>query len=186
MRGDGTPAAGETVLIQRRSGSSWLTIGQATVEADGTWALSIAWRATAEIRAQAGGRTSPSTTVACIPVLTVKPTLTKVAAGSAMYVRGSVSVGSPVWVLVERKDSRGRWRRVTSVRANVGPRGGWKAKVRFATTGRYRLTPKAGTPGANTVAQARTVRVVRSATPRKAAAKKATAKSAHGGFAAGV
>jgi N-acetylmuramoyl-L-alanine amidase len=184
LRGDGTPAAGEAVLVQRRSGSTWLTIGQATAGADGSWALSIAWHATAQIRAQAGGMSSAPATVACVPVLTVRPTVTKVTAGAKVSVRGTVTPGAPVYVLVERKDARGRWRRVTSVRATVRS-GSWSAKARLATAGTYRLTAKAGVPGANAVARPRTVRAVRSAKARKAAAKKPPATT-HGGFAARV
>jgi hypothetical protein len=167
VRGDGAVAAGQAVIVQRRSGSAWLTLGQTTADGTGAWALSIAWQKTAEIRAQADGTSSPSTVVSCLPTLTVKPTTRRVAAGRSVRVRGTVLPAVPVYVLVERKASNGRWRRVTSVRAKV--RGtAYDTSVRLATAGTYRLTVKAGSPGANAVAKPRTVKVVGRAKARKA------------------
>jgi hypothetical protein len=173
LRGDGTPAAGEPVVVQRRAGTGWTTLGQATPDATGAWELSLAWRATAEVRAVAGGVSSPSTTIACRPTLTRGRVTRQVAAGGKVRVGGDVKPAVAVYVLVERRQN-GRWRRANVVRAKVRS-GRYDAAVRFATPGTYRLTVKAGTPGANAIARRASVKVVRRSAGRASSKKSSTA-----------
>jgi len=67
-------------------------------------------------------------------------------------------LGRCVQYLVERKDSRGRWQRVTTVRAKV-VRGRFSVSPRLKTAGLYRLTPWTG----KTKAPVLYVRAVRAA-----------------------
>jgi hypothetical protein len=67
-----------------------------------------------------------------------------------------------VRVLVERKDRRGRWRRVTEVRAKVRKQR-FSASLRLRQAGLYRLTARTGTAARPVAAPALYVRAVRRA-----------------------
>src|SRR4051794_7901193 len=157
--GDGRPAAGQAVLVQRRVGGRWATIAQMTADTTGGWQLSVPWRATADVRAQAGRLSSPATRVLCRPSVVRGRIVRRVSAGGAVRVRGTVQPSVRVYVLVERQGADGRWRRAGVHRASVRA-GRFDAAVRLNRTGIYRLTVKAGTPAADGAARPARVVVV--------------------------
>jgi hypothetical protein len=110
------------------------------------------------MRAQIQGAVSPSTVVEVIPIIAASTRAKHVKAGAAAALSGSVQPSQSVYVLVERKDSRGRWQRVTTVRAKV-VRGRFSVSPRLKTAGLYRLTPWTG----KTKAPVLYVRAVRAA-----------------------
>jgi hypothetical protein len=92
-----------------------------------------------------------------VPTVSSTAIPARVSTGSRVSVRGTVHPAVPVWVLVERKVN-GRWTRVTSVSAKVSG-SSYSASVRLSKAGTYRLTAKAGKPGASAAAKARTIKV---------------------------
>jgi hypothetical protein len=65
-----------------------------------------------------------------------------------------------VRVLVERKDSRGRWRRVSESRVKVSKQS-FTAHLSLKSAGLYRLTPRTGSTASPVAAPALYVRAVR-------------------------
>ena len=141
---DGTPAANVRVALQKvgKSGS-WVTVVRTTSGRDGGWSARYRWIRTGRMRAQIQGAVSPSTVVEVIPIIAATTRAKHVRAGAAAALSGSVQPSQSVYVLVERKDSRGRWQRVTTVRAKV-VRGRFSVSPRLKTAGLYRLTPWTG------------------------------------------
>ncbi|HSD80268.1 MAG TPA: peptidoglycan recognition protein, partial [Solirubrobacteraceae bacterium] len=160
LRADGSPGAGEPVVVQKRGRTRWVTMARTTADGSGAWSASVVWRATGDVRVQAAGTTSPAARVTCLPVVDVRRAARRVRAGGAVRLRGAVHPIVPVAVLVERQGRDGRWRRSTAVRARVRGRR-YAAAVRLRKPGLYRLTPKAGTPAANGAATPQYVRAVR-------------------------
>jgi hypothetical protein len=162
---DGTPAANVNVSIQKvgKSGT-WVTVEHATTGRDGGWSARYRWIRTGRIRARIDGAVSPSTVIPVIPLIQATSQAKHVRAGTVAALSGSVQPSQSVFVLVERKDNRGRWRRVGTVRARV-KRGRFSVRPRLKTAGLYRLTPWTGKTRAPVIY----VRAVRGATGGTAA-----------------
>ncbi len=142
--GDGTPAAGIDVSLQRGdAGGDWTTVAHATTAADGTWSARVPWRRGGRVRARVGATVSPSTAVGVIALLEARTLTTRVRAGASATLTGSVRPSSPVRVLVEQRDRRGRWRRVREITLKVRHQR-FTAHVRLPSAGLYRLTPRIG------------------------------------------
>jgi hypothetical protein len=141
---DGTPMASAKVALQKvgKSGT-WVTVARATTGRDGAWSARYRWIRTGRMRAQVAGAISPSTVVQIVPIIQASTRVKHVAAGGVVALSGSVKPSQSVSVLVERKDSRGRWQRVTTVRAKV-VRGRFSVNPRLKSAGLYRLTPWTG------------------------------------------
>jgi hypothetical protein len=141
---DGTPGTGLKVSLQKiGTKGTWVTIEHATTAQDGSWSARHRWVRTGRVRASIAGAVSPSTVVGVVPLLQARSRTKRVKAGGIVAVSGSVQPSSAVHVLVERKDSRGRWRRVSDVRVKV-QRGRFSANLRLKTAGLYRLTTRTG------------------------------------------
>jgi hypothetical protein len=142
--GDGTPASGLRVSIQKIGKSAtWVTVERATTDADGSWSARYRWVRTGRVRARVDGATSPSTVVQVVPLLQARSLTRRVQAGGVIAVSGSVQPSSAVRVLVERKDRRGRYRRVADVGVRVR-RGRFSKSLRLRRAGLYRLTTRTG------------------------------------------
>ena len=156
---DGTPAAGQRVSLQKvgKSGT-WVTIEHATTGSDGGWSARYRWVRTGRVRARIEGAVSPSavsrSSRCCRPGRGRRASR----AGGLVAVSGTVQPSSAVDVLVERKDRRGRYQRVTDVRVRVR-RGRFSATSACGARACTGLTTRTGP-----VARARVfVRAVRSA-----------------------
>jgi hypothetical protein len=166
-RGDGSPVAGQRVLVQKQGKSGWVTVGRTQTGADGDWTAAIAWRAAGKVRARAAvtGTAAEATEgvqVGCTPVLAAKAKTTRVKAGQALTVSGTVRPLAPVIVTVEKQGSDGKWRTVRT--QTVKPRrAAFTASVPLSRPGLYRLTPRTGTGSAKASAAALYVRAVRKA-----------------------
>jgi len=141
---DGTPMANVKVALQKvgKTGT-WVTVARATTGSDGAWSVRHRWIRTGRIRARIDTAVSPSTVVPVIPILRASSRAKRVQAGGAVALSGSVQPSQSVFVLVERKDSRGRWRRIGTVRARVRS-GRFSVSPRLKSAGLYRLTPWTG------------------------------------------
>jgi N-acetylmuramoyl-L-alanine amidase len=157
---DGTPMANAKVALQKvgKTGT-WVTVQRTTTGRDGSWSARYRWIRAGRIRARIDAAVSPSTVVQMIPILQASSRTKHVRAGGVVAVSGSVQPSQAVSVLVERKDSRGRWQRVTTSRATVR-RGRFTATSRLKSAGLYRLTPWTGSIKAPVIY----VRAVRGAT----------------------
>jgi hypothetical protein len=164
MRPDGTPAAFETVDVQRRESGAWVTVARTTAAADGTWAAGRTWRRGGRVRALAAGATSRATRVRVIPRVVVRsgPARKRVLPGATVHLRGRVRPAVGVRVLVEVRGPDGQYRFVREVGVRR-KRFKWSAAVKLGGPGRYRLTAHTKSTRARGVAEPVFVRVVRSA-----------------------
>jgi hypothetical protein len=166
-RGDGSPVAGQRVLVQKQGTSGWVTVARTETGADGRWTAVVAWRAAGRVRARAAvtGSVAAATEgaqVGCTPVLAAKAKTTRVKAGKSLTVSGTVRPLAPVIVTVEKQGSDGKWRTVRT--QTVKPRRAqFTASVPLSRPGLYRLTPRTGTGTAKAAAAALYVRAVRKA-----------------------
>jgi 5-hydroxyisourate hydrolase-like protein (transthyretin family) len=163
VNGDGSPAAALKVSLQKvgRSGT-WVTVEHATTASDGSWSVRYPWIRTGRVRARVDAVVSPSVVIEVVPLLQASSKATRVRAGGVVALSGSVRPAAAVRVLVERKDRRGRWRRVTEVRAKVRKQR-FSASLRLRQAGLYRLTARTGTAARPVAAPALYVRAVRRA-----------------------
>jgi hypothetical protein len=163
INGDGSPAGGLKVSLQKVGKTGvWVTVARTTTAADGSWSTPYRWVRTGRIRASVDGAISPSTVVEVIPLLQARSKAARVQAGGVVSLSGSVQPAAAVSVLVERKDRRGRWRRVTDVRAKVTQQR-FSTSLRLRSAGLYRLTARTGTATTPVAAPALYVRAVRRA-----------------------
>jgi hypothetical protein len=166
-RGDGSPIAGQRVLVQKQGTSGWVTVARTQTGDDGAWAASVAWRAAGRVRARAAvtGSTAVATTgvqVGCTAVLSAKAQTTRVKAGRSLTVSGTVRPLAPVVVTVEKQGSDGKWRKVATT--TIKPRRAqFTTRVALKHPGLYRLTPRTGSGTAKASAAALYVRAVRKA-----------------------
>jgi hypothetical protein len=176
--GDGSPIAGQRVLVQKQGKSGWVTVARTQSGDDGTWTASGPWRAAGRVRARAAvtGSTAAATDgvqVGCTPALSAKARTTRIKAGRALAVSGTVRPLAPVVVTVEKQGSDGKWRKVATT--TIRPRRAqFTAAVALKRPGLYRLTPRTGSGATKASAAALYVRAVRKAS------------SVTGGSAAGV
>ncbi|HEX6390117.1 MAG TPA: N-acetylmuramoyl-L-alanine amidase, partial [Solirubrobacteraceae bacterium] len=146
---DGVPVAGARVSVQKQGGSGWVTLAAAQTQPDGSFSARIPWRRAGNVRARAtppgagGAIRSPVVSIALTPILrTTHPDArSRVKAGGAVRVRGSVRPADAVAVVVERQGRDGRWHRVRVVRARLDGRR-FGATVRLRKAGLYRLTAR--------------------------------------------
>jgi hypothetical protein len=142
VRPDATPAAGDAVALQKRSGKgSWVTVARTAAGTDGSFIVRVPWRRGGDVRAIAAGATSRVANVGLTPVLSTRHASKRVAAGRRVALSGRVRPATSVAVVLERQGSDGRFRRVASVRGNVR-RTTWRAAVRLRRPGLYRLTAR--------------------------------------------
>jgi hypothetical protein len=166
-RGDGSPIAGQRVLVQKQGKSGWVTMARATSGDDGGWTASLAWHAAGKVRARAAvtGASASATDgvqVGCTPLLTAKAKTTRVKAGRSLPFSGTVRPLAPVTVTVEKQGSDGKWRRVGAT--TIKPkRAKFSGHVALKHPGLYRLTPRTGSGKAKASAAALYVRAVRKA-----------------------
>ncbi|MDX6657640.1 MAG: hypothetical protein QOH62_2433 [Solirubrobacteraceae bacterium] len=159
--GTEAPAAGVKVSVQKVGNSgTWVTVARATTASDGTWSARVPWVRTGRVRATITGATSPSTTVTVVPLLQARSLTKRVKAGGSATVSGTIRPAAAVRVLVERKDSRGRWRRVSESRVKVSKQS-FTAHLSLKSAGLYRLTPRTGSTASPVAAPALYVRAVR-------------------------
>jgi hypothetical protein len=177
-RGDGSPVAGQRVLVQKQGKSGWVTVARTQSGDDGAWTASVPWRAAGRVRARAAvtGSTVAATEgvqVGCTPALSAKARTTRIKAGRSLAVSGTVRPLAPVVVTVEKQGSDGKWRKVATT--TIRPRRArFTAAVALKRPGLYRLTPRTGSGPTKASAAALYVRAVRKAS------------SVTGGSAAGV
>jgi hypothetical protein len=166
-RPDGTPVAGQRVLVQKNPAGSaaWTTVARVDTGPDGAWVAAVGWRAAGRLRARAAvpgapEAFSPIASIGCLPVLSAAAKAARVRAGRRATVSGTVRPAGAVAVTVERQGSDGRWRRTGAV--TVRPQGqAFRARVTLARAGLYRLTPRTGSGAAAATAAALYVRAVR-------------------------
>jgi len=164
-RGDGTPVAGQPVFLQKQGPSRWIPVGTVATDAEGVWTATLPWRRSGVMRAQAsvaGTATvvSPEAVVACVPILRATARTTRVRAGRAVRLDGTVRPIAPVTVTIDKQGSDGRYRRVGSV--TVKPRAAtFRASVTLRRPGLYRLTARTGGGYAQVSAAGLYVRAVR-------------------------
>jgi hypothetical protein len=165
-RGDGTPLAGQRVLLQKQGSTGWVTVARATSGSDGSWSTDVAWRATGKLRARAAvpGAASPSVTspvsITCTPLLVAKAKTTRVKAGRSVPVSGTVRPLAPVVVTIEKQAADGTYKKVgtTTIRPR---RAAFTSSIRLTRPGLYRLTPHTGSGRLRASAAALYVRAVR-------------------------
>jgi len=165
QRGDGSPVAGQRVLVQKQGTTGWVTVARTDTAADGTWTAAPEWRAAGRVRARAAvpGSAPVATAgvqVGCVPALTAKARTTRVHAGRSLTLSGSVRPLAPVTVVVEKLGSDNVYHRVRAI--TVKPRrAAFSVAVALRTPGLYRLTPRTGTGVATARAASVYVRAVR-------------------------
>jgi hypothetical protein len=141
----GGSSAGQTIALQRRAGSTWVTVAQTTTRADGSWTARLAAAWTRTYRAFWGGDGTHAGLATGAFGLTIVPTLAAQAAaprvrvGRRAVLTGTIAPGkSPVLVTVARK-TRGAYQATGHVR--TGTSGGrFRISVRLTHLGLYRLT----------------------------------------------
>jgi hypothetical protein len=164
-RGDGSPIAGQRVLVQKQGKSGWVTVARTQSGDDGAWTASVPWRAAGRVRARAAvtGTTAAATEgvqVGCTPALSAKARTTRIKAGRSLAVSGTVRPPAPVVVTVEKQGSDGKWRKVATT--TIRPRRArFTAAVALKRPGLYRLTPRTGSGATKASAAALYVRAVR-------------------------
>jgi hypothetical protein len=159
-RADGTAAAGERVLVQKRGLTRWVTITRTRTDDRGIWSASVRWRRTGVVRVRAAGITSGLATVAVLPRIEARTRARRVRVGTSVVLRGRVWPSGGVGILIERKHPDGVWRKTGAYRARVSGHD-WRVSIRLLHTGLYRFTAGSGTSRAYTNAAPLFVRSVR-------------------------
>ncbi|HEU4657794.1 MAG TPA: N-acetylmuramoyl-L-alanine amidase [Capillimicrobium sp.] len=143
--GDGQPLAGANVEIQKRGRRRWKTLAVATTDAAGTYRAAVPVTSNARLRAyvaeelDASAVASPTISVTAVPAITAEATARRVRAGGSIHLAVESRPNRPrVYVNVDEKDAKGRYRRVQTVR--VRGRGGTaEIDVKLPKPGTYRL-----------------------------------------------
>jgi hypothetical protein len=159
-RADGTAAAGERVLVQKRGATRWTTIARASTDDTGAWSVSLPWRRTGQVRARTAGITSGVATVAVLPRIEARTRARRVRAGTSVVLTGRVWPSDRVGVLIERKHRDGVWRKTGAYTARVSGQD-WRVSIRLLHTGLYRFTAGSGTSSVYTNAAPLFVRSLR-------------------------
>ncbi|HWI21752.1 MAG TPA: peptidoglycan recognition family protein, partial [Baekduia sp.] len=139
-RFDGSPVVGVAVWAQKRGTSSWVPMTKGFTSADGSYSITIPWRASGRLRTHAvvddGIAVSAAATVECIPQLSQ---MKKARVARRATVKGKVRPAETFKVLLERQTG-GRYRKIGtySVKAR---KSAFKAKLPLRRAGRYKLTP---------------------------------------------
>ena len=143
-RADGTAAAGERVVVQKRGATRWVTIARTGTDDAGAWSVSIPWRRTGQVRARTAGITSGVAAVAVLPRLEARTRARRVRVGTSVVLTGRVWPSDRVGVLIERKHGDGVWRKTGAYNAGVSGND-WRVSIRLLHTGLYRFTAGSGT-----------------------------------------
>jgi hypothetical protein len=158
-RSDGTAAAAEPVSVQKRGRTSWVTVARAVTDDQGLWSAGVPWHATGDVRVKAAGITSAPESIAVVPKAQPRAISRRVVAGGHVAVSGRVRPAAPVYAVVEKQGSDGRWRRVAAERARVN-KTTFRTTVTLRSAGLYRVTAKAGDKTASSASAAQYVRAV--------------------------
>jgi hypothetical protein len=160
----GGASAGELVDVQKRGTTgAWVTLARVAAGPDGTWAASVPWKRSGEVRARAAsGITSGVANVAVVASVSVRlPSRRRVRPGSVVRLGGRVRPGQPMRVLIEFQGGDDRWRRVRVIRARQSGTS-WSTAIPLRRPGLYRLTARtAAAPAERVQAGAVLIRVVR-------------------------
>jgi hypothetical protein len=172
-RGDGSPVAGQQVLVQKRGAKAWSTIAKATTDAAGAWSATVAWKRAGAIRSRAAVpgapvAVSPLVSIGLLASLEAKADTTRIRAGRTVRVRGVVRPVGNVRVAVERQVRPGRFAKVGEVAVRPS-RAAFDVRVALRKPGLYRLTPRAGARSSAVAAPALFVRAVRAGQPLRPA-----------------
>jgi hypothetical protein len=159
---DGSSPAGVTLSVQYAPGRSeaWTALGGAVCGADGAWSAAVALPAGGRVRVVfAGDSRAPVTSapiiVDVVPAFGLTLARSRVRAGRAVAVRGSMApAGRRLVLRLQRRVGR-RWVTVTRRRVGVSD-GEFATRVRPRRAGRYRVSVSWGGGFA-----ARTLRAVR-------------------------
>jgi hypothetical protein len=146
----GGPSAGEFVDVQKRGTTgAWVTLARVPAGGDGTWAATVPWRRSGEVRARAAsGVTSGVASVAVVAGVSVRlPSRRRVRPGAVVRLGGRVRPGQPMRVLIEFRGGDGRWRRVRLITAHVESTY-WRTAIPLRRPGLYRLTARTAVPPA--------------------------------------
>jgi hypothetical protein len=157
---DGTAAAGERVLVQKRGRVRWVTVARTRTDDRGIWSASVPWRRTGVVRVRAAGITSALATVAVLPRIEARTRARRVRVGTSVVLTGRVWPSGGVGILIERKHRDGAWRKTGAYRANVSGHH-WRVSIRLLHTGLYRFTAGSGTSRVYTNARPLFVRSLR-------------------------
>ncbi len=135
----GAAVAGANVALQKRSPSGrWVTIARATTDAEGNWTTSVRWKASAAVRAQANGVTSPQLIPGLDPNLSLSQPTRRVRRGSSVTVRGRARGVTHVDVVLRRKQGN---RYIVATRRKLAVRNGtFSGKLPVRGTGMHHVT----------------------------------------------
>jgi hypothetical protein len=162
---DGLGLTGQTVNVQKRGATGWVTMARTQTGDEGVWAAAFPWKKEGEIRARAAVPGSavavtPPVALGMLPVLRAESRTTRVRAGRTVAVSGTVLPVGNVRIDVERQLRNGRYVKVGSL--TVKPRRSrFKARVPLRQPGLYRLTPRTPARAARASGSAIYVRAVR-------------------------
>lgn len=135
----GAGVAGTAIVVQKRSPSGrWVPIARATTNAEGDWETSVRWKASAALRAQGGGVTSPQLTPGIDPTLRLSQPTRRVRSGSSFTVRGRAKGVGHVDVVLRRQVGS-RWVVVSRRRLAVR-KGAFSGKLPVRKAGMHHVT----------------------------------------------
>ena len=135
----GAAIPGAAVTLQKRSPAGrWVSIARATTDAEGNWAASIRWKASAAIRAQAAGITSPQLIPGLDPGLSLSQPTRRISRGSSVTVRGRARGVSHVDVVLRRQ--QGSRYIVVSRRRLAVRKGAFSGKLPVRKSGMHHVT----------------------------------------------
>ena len=153
VNGDGTPAAGVPVSIQKKTkAGGWSRVTTARTSSTGSYEARVTWtreaplRAVAQLTPEASGHVrSGELTVGLDPVLEIAspPGKSRVLAGQPVVVSGTVGPSGTVVISVARQETGGRWVDAGTVTATVR-KGTFGASIPLRKAALYRLTVAAG------------------------------------------
>ena len=127
LKANGQPAGGQVVTLSRYDGTSWVTMGTVTTQANGTWSTTFVPAKSTALRATANGFPMTSGTVA----VASKVTVTKI--GRTLTVTVGPRFGSDALAL--QKWSKGAWRTVRTGTLSASS----TAKLGVTSAGSYRV-----------------------------------------------
>ncbi|HYF26750.1 MAG TPA: peptidoglycan recognition protein [Baekduia sp.] len=171
-RGDGSPVAGQAVLVQKRGSKGWVTVARATTDRDGAWRAGVTWRKSGRVRARAAVQGSPvavtpTVAVGLTPVAELRSATGRVRAGSSLTLDARLLGATDAVLLVER-ETGGRFRRVAKLPVPAR-RSRWRRRVPLRRPGLYRLVLRAEAGGVAVRSAPVVVRAVRAGASLEAA-----------------
>jgi hypothetical protein len=157
LSADGTPIAGATVEVQRRSATRGPTaLGTAATDANGGWSVTVPLAANAELRAIYRGDLAHSAVVSAGVIATVPPqiTLTSPAQqgvpGSVFPFSGSVAPVKPrVTIVIAKQQLDGTYATVRTIRVRPQDDGTFERSIGFPEAGNYQVVAHTAADDAN-------------------------------------